>query len=137
MPPPFLISICETSLDDSVYLTETLHDDYTLYNGTPGTFVPANHRTHLCLLITGRTLDVVACDFSLIILSPLLSEMTFDESIVIELKFGRSPSFDHISLEFQALLLNFGIMHSKMKAENPFAIFLLEILMQVISWWWW
>ena len=61
-----------------------------------------------------------------------------DLSIVVEFKFGRknifftvlyrSPSFNHASPEFQAFLLNFKNLYPKIKTENPFAMFLLEIL---------
>ena len=35
----------------------------------------------------------------------------------------RSPSFQHNTPEFQDFLLNFKTLYSKIKAENPFAIF--------------
>ena len=60
-------------------------------------------------------------------------DFSFDESVVVELKFGRkkifvtalyrSPSFNHASPEFRAFLLNFKNLFSKIKAENPFAMF--------------
>ena len=67
-------------------------------------------------------------------------DLSFEESIVVLLKFGRkkifltvlyrSPSFNHTSHEFQAFLLNVKNLYSKIKAENPLLLcFLQEILM--------
>ena len=65
-----LISICEASLDDSVELPETLLNDYT--------FVPSNHppntRSGGIGLFFKNSLSVVR------------NYLSFDESIVIELK---------------------------------------------------
>ena len=65
-----LISICEASLDDSVELPETLLNDYT--------FVPCNHppntRSGGIGLFFKNSLSVVR------------NYLSFDESIVIELK---------------------------------------------------
>ena len=61
------------------------------------------------------------------------NDLSFDESIVIELKFGRkkifftvlyrSPAFNHASLKFQSFLSNFKHLNLKIKGENPFATF--------------
>ena len=113
-----LISICETSLNDSVTLPDTMLNDYT--------FEPANHPANTRRggvgLFFKNSLPVV-----------IRKDLSFDESIVVELKFGwkkvfftvlyRSPSFDHSSPEFQTFLLNFRNLYSKIKAENPFATF--------------
>ena len=60
-------------------------------------------------------------------------DLSFDECLVIELKFGRkkvffsvlyrSPAFKHNSPEFETFLLDFRNLHSKIQAENPFAMF--------------
>ena len=114
-----LISICETSLNDSVKLPDTLLNDYT--------FEPANHPANTRRggvgLFFKNSLPVV-----------IQKDLSFDESIVVELKFGRkkvfftvlyrSPSFDHTSPEFQAFLLNFRNLYSKIQAGNPFLIIL-------------
>ena len=60
-------------------------------------------------------------------------DLSFSESVVIELKFGRkkvfftvlyrSPSFVYNSPEFQDFIENFRTLHSKISAENPFAMF--------------
>ena len=65
------------------------------------------------------------------------SDLSFGESIVLELNFGRkrlfftvlyrSPVFNHTSFEFQSFLLNFENLYSRIKAENPLAMFLQAI----------
>ena len=113
-----LISVCETNLDDSVELPETLLNDFT--------FVPANHPLNIkhgvVVLFYKNSLPV-----------NVRRDLSFDESIVVELKFGRkiifltflyrSPSFDHASSEFRIVLSNFKNLYSKIKTENPFAMF--------------
>ena len=61
------------------------------------------------------------------------NDLSFEESIVAELKFGRnilfftvlyrSPAFDHNSPNFQAFLSDFSNLYAKIKAENAFAAF--------------
>ena len=113
-----LISVCENNLDDSVGLPESLLKDYT--------FVPANHPLYIIHGGVGLFYKN----------SPPVNvrrDLSFDESIVVELKFGRkktfltvlyrSPSFDHASPEFRFFLSNFKNLYSKIKTENPFAMF--------------
>ena len=97
-----LISVSKTSLNDSVELPEPLLDEYT--------FLPANNPTNTRRggvgLFYRNSLPVV-----------VRNDLSSDESIVVELKFGRkiifftvlyrSPAFNHNSLEFQAFLSNF------------------------------
>ena len=73
-----LISICETSLNDSVKLPETLPDEYT--------FVPVNNPTN-----TRRGGVGLFYKNSL----PLIirNDLSFGESIVVEVKFGRKKIF--------------------------------------------
>ena len=126
-----LISICETSLNDSVELPETLINDYT--------FVPANHpantrRGGVGLFFKNSLPVIVRHDLSL------------DETIVVELKFGRkkifftvlyrSPAFNHTSPEFHAFLSNFKNLYSKIKAENPFATFFTGDFNAHPQFWW-
>ena len=69
--------------------------------------------------------------------------MSFDECIVIELKFGRkkifftvlyrSPASKQGSPEFELFLSNFKNLHTNIMSENPYATFLLEILMVIPS----
>ena len=113
-----LISVCETNLDDSVELPETLLNDYT--------FVSANHPLNI-------KHGGVGLFYKNYLPTTVRRDMSFDESIVVELKFGwkeifltvlyRSPSFDHASPEFREFLLNIKNQYSNIKAENPFVIF--------------
>ena len=113
-----LISICETSLNDSVELPETLINDYTFVSANN----PANVRHGGVGLFFKNSLPVI-----------VRTDLSFDQSIVIEIKFGRkkiffivlyrNPAFSHNSLEFQVFLLNFKKLHSKIQCENPFATF--------------
>ena len=126
-----LISICETSLNDSVELPETLLDDYTCLPANN----PANVRHGGVGLLFKKSLPVI-----------VRNDLSFDESIVIELKFGRkkifvivlyrSPAFNHNSLEFQAFLSNFKILHSKTQGENPFAMFFTGDFNAHSQFWW-
>ena len=113
-----LISICETNLNDSVELPESLLNDYT--------FVPANN-----LLNTSNGGVGLFYKNSLQVI--VRNDLSFDESIVVELKFGRkkifftvlyrTPSCNHTSPEFQDFLSKFETLYSNIKTGNPFAIF--------------
>ena len=97
-----LFSVCETNLNDSVELPETLLNDFS--------FEPANHPSNSkhggVGLFYKNSLPV-----------NVRRDLSFEESIVVELKFGRkkvfftvlyrSPSLNHASPEFQTFLLNF------------------------------
>ena len=126
-----LISICESSLNETVGLPETLLDDYT--------FVPANKpgntRHGGVGLFYKNSLPVIIRNY-----------LFFDESIVVELKFGRknifftvlyrSPSFKYTSPEFRAFLSNFKKLHSQIQAENPFATFFTGDFNAHSQFWW-
>ena len=113
-----LISICETSLNDSVEFPEPLLNEYTFVSANN----PANKRHGGVGFFYQNSLPVV-----------VRNELSFDESIVLELKFGRkkifvtvlyrSPASDHNSPNFQTFLSNFSNLYTKIKAENPFATF--------------
>ena len=99
-----LISICETSLNDSVELPDTLLYDYTFVTGRN----PVSSRNGGVGLFYKNSLPVI-----------VRNDLSFGESIVVELKFGRkkyfllflyrTPSFNHTSPEFQDFLSNFEI----------------------------
>ena len=126
-----LISICETSLNDSIVLPETLLNDYT--------FVPANNPANVrhggVGLFFKNSLPVI-----------VRNDLSFDESIVIELKFGckkifftvlyRSPAFNHTSRKFQTFLSNFTNLHLKIQGENPFATFFVGDFNTHSQFWW-
>ena len=113
-----LISICETNLTDSLVPNVPQIEGYT--------FEPANHPDNVTHggvgLFYKNSLPIV-----------VRRDLSFSESLVVELKFGRkkifftvvyrSPSFAHNSREFQDFMENFRNLHSKVTAENPFAIF--------------
>ena len=126
-----LISICETSLNDSVALPGTLLNDYT--------FVPANNPANV-------RHDGVGLFFKNSLPVIVRNDLSFDESIVIELKFGRkkifftvlyrSPAFHHTSLKFQTFLSNFKNLHLKIQGENPFATFFAGDFNARSQFWW-
>ena len=113
-----LISICETNLKDSLIPQVPELNGYT--------FLSANH--------PGNTTHGGVGIFykSSLPVTPR-RDLSFSESIVLELNFGRkkifftvlyrSPAFKHNSLEFEAFLLNFKTLYTKIEAENPFATF--------------
>ena len=126
-----LISICETSLNDSVELPETLLNDYTFVPAN----TPANTKHGGVGLFYKNSLPVI-----------IRNDLSFDESIVMELKFGRkrffftvlyrTPSFNHTSPEFQDFLSNFENLYSKIKSENPFATFFTGDFNAQSQLWW-
>ena len=97
-----LISICETSLNDSVELPDNLLNDYTFIPANN----PANSRNGGVGLFYRNSLPVI-----------IRKDLSFNESIVVELKFGRKKIFftvlyrslssNHTSPEFQDFLSNF------------------------------
>ena len=113
-----IISLCETSLNSDIEIPDPLLNDYT--------YISANHPQNVCQGGVG-----LLYKNSL----PLKSrkDLAFDESIVVELNFGRkkifftviyrSPSTHHSSPEFNEFIENFKNLHNKIKAENPYATF--------------
>ena len=126
-----LISICETGLNDSVELPEVLLDDYKFVSANN----PANTRHGGVGLFYKDSLPAT-----------VRNDLSFDESIVLEIKFGqkrifftviyRSPSSGHNSPEFQTFLSNFKNLYSKIKAENPFATFFSGDFNAHSQFWW-
>ena len=126
-----LISICETCLNNSVELPETLLEEYT--------FVPVNNSANTRRggvgLFYKNSLPVV-----------IRNDLSFAESIVVEMKFGRkfffftvlyrSPAFDHNSPNFQTFFSNFSNLYAKIKAENPFAVFFTGDFNAHSKYWW-
>ena len=114
-----VISICERSLNDSVELSEALLYDYI--------FVSANN--------TGNTRHGGVGLFYRNNLPIIVRiDLSFEESIVVELKFGRkklsyievlhSLAFSHTSPQFRTFLSNFKNCLFNIMAENPLATFL-------------
>ena len=126
-----LITICETSLSDVIELPETQLDEYR--------FVPANNPAN-------TRHGGVGLFYKTSLPFIVRNDLSFDESIVVELKFGprkifftvlyRSPSSNHTSPEFQTFLTNFENLYSKIKAEKPFATFFAGDFNAHSSLWW-
>ena len=126
-----MISICETSLNDRVEIPEPLLNEYTFVSAIN----PANKRHGGVGLFYKNSLPVA-----------VRSDLSFDESIMVELKFGRkkifftvlyrSPASDHNSPSFQTFLLNFKNLHTKIQAENPFATFFTGDFNAHSQFWW-
>ena len=113
-----LISLCETSLNDSVEIPDPLLKEYT--------FLAANHPDNV-------SHGGVGLFYKNSLPLKYRSDLSFDESIVVELKFGRkkifftviyrSPSVKHNSPEFDEFLKKFKTLHSNIQAEKPYANF--------------
>ena len=113
-----IISLCETSLTDESASNVPEFDGYT--------FVPANHPDNVphggVGIFYKNSLPLI-----------VRQDLSFNESLVVELKFQRkkifftvlyrSPSFKQNSLEFQNFLTNFKTLNTNLKAEKPFAMF--------------
>ena len=85
-----LISICETCLSDSIELPETLLDEYTFVPVNN----PANTRRGGVGLFYKNSLPVV-----------IRNDLSFEESIVAELKFGRKKYFLLFCIEVLPLII--------------------------------
>ena len=126
-----MISICETSLNDSVVLPGSLLNLYT--------FVPADNPAN-------TRHGGVGLFYKNILPMIIRNDLSFNESNVVELKFGRkrifftvqyrSPACDHTSPEFQAFMSNFEHLYLNIKAENPFATFFTGDFNAHSQFWW-
>ena len=112
------ISICETSLNDSVELPETLLVS-----------------TSLCLQTILQTQDMVEWHSYKNSLPVIVRyDVSFDESIFTVLY--RNPSSNHASPEFQTFLANFEHFYSQIKAEKPLATFFTGDFNAHAQLWW-
>ena len=126
-----LISVCETNLNNSIELPEPLLNDYN--------FISANHPGNVSHggvgLFYKASLPVVH-----------RSDLSFDECIVIELKFGRkkifftvlyrSPASKQGSPEFELFLSNFKNLHANIMSETPYATFFTGDFNGHSQFWW-
>ena len=113
-----LISICETSLNDSVELPDPL-----LNNDTFVSSISPNNRRHGGVGLLHKN------SFPLTV----RVDIAFNETIVVELKFGgkqifftalyRSPAYNNGTAEFEDFLTNFKNLHATIKDEDPHAMF--------------
>ena len=126
-----LISICKTSLNDSIKLPDILLTDYTFVHSKN----PANTRHGGVGLFYKNSLPV-----------KIRYDLCFDESIVVELKFGRkkifftvlyrSPASNYTSPEFMAFLSNVSNLYTKINNENPYASFFTGDFNGHSQFWW-
>ena len=120
------VSLCETTLNESIEIPDPLLNDYT--------FIAANHPDN----VTHGDVELF-CKISLPL--KLRNDLAFRESIVVEHKFGRkkmfftviyrSPSFKYSSIEFNDFISNSKVVHTKIQAENTLLPFILEISMVI------
>ena len=106
-----IISICETSLNDSVELPETLLNDCA--------FVPANNPSN-------TSHGGVGLFFKTCLPVVIRDDLSSDEAVVVELKFGRkkifftvlyrSSAFNYTSPEFQTFLVYSKNLHLNIQA---------------------
>jgi exonuclease III len=83
-----LISICETSLNDSIEIPDPLLNDYT--------FITANHPDNV-------THGGVGLFYKNTLPLKRREDLSFDETIVVELKFGRKKYFSRFCTELHLL----------------------------------
>ena len=126
-----LISINETCINDSVVIPDVLIDNYTFVNANNS----SNSRHGGVGLFYKNSLPV-----------KVRNDISFDESIVVELKFGRkklfytvlyrSPAFKYSSPEFDQFLINFENLFQNIRSENPTAMFFMgDLNGHSLSWW--
>ena len=108
----------ETCLNDTIEIPETLLENYTFINANSA----ANHRHGGVGLFYKNSLPLKVRD-----------DLSFAETIVIELKFKRksifytifyrSPASSLNSPEFSKFVDDFKNLHSKISVEKPLAMF--------------
>ena len=126
-----IFSLCETSLSSESEIPDPLLNDYT--------FIPANHPDNVCHGGVGLFYK------NSLSLKPR-TDLAFNKSIVVELKFGRknifftvlyrSPSIHHSDPEFQNFINNFENLYTNIKSENPFASFFVGDFNGHSEFWW-
>ena len=113
-----IISLCETSLTNETVDKVPVIEGYT--------FLSANHPSN----IARGGVGIFYKNSLPLIVRP---DLSFDESLVVEVKLQRkkifftvlyrSPSAKSNSVEFQTFLRNFRNLKTSLSAENPFAMF--------------
>ena len=126
-----IMSLCETSLGNEEALPENIFPGY-LYH-------PCNHPS-------GEKKGGVGMFYKDTLPIIIRSDLSFDECIVAELRFGRkkifftvlyrNPMHKATSPEFHTFVENFSILHSKILNEKPyFVIFTGDFNAHSINWW--
>ena len=113
-----MISLCETSLNDSVELLEPLLENFTSVRCNN----PNNIRHGGVGLFYEESLPLV-----------VRHDLGFNKTIVVEFKFGRkkiffsllyrSPAYANGAPEFESFLQNFQDLLNEIKGENPYSMF--------------
>ena len=116
-----IISLCETSLNDQVKMpdpSEYLNNEYSFIQANK----PDNTRHGGVGLFYKNSLPLKE-----------RKDLSFSESIVVELKYGRkkifftvlyrSPASNHTSAEFVNFVSNFKDLYSKIRQEKPYMTF--------------
>ncbi len=121
-----LISLCETSLNSEIEIPDPLLNEYS--------FLPANHPDNVSHGGVGLFYK------NSLPLKPR-PDLAFDESIVVELKFGRkkifftvlyrSPSIHYSNPEFQNFIDDFENLYTNIKLKIHLLPFSLAILMVI------
>ena len=112
-----IISLCETSLNDSIELPNALIANYK--------FIPCNS-------LSGKKQGGVGLFYKESLPLKVRNDLSFDECIVVELIFGhkhvfftvlyRNPCNKFDSAEFKSFLDNFENLYNKIKHENPYLV---------------
>ena len=118
-------------MNDSIEIPDPLLNDYT--------FLPANHPDNV-------THGGVGLFYKDTLPLKHRTDLSFDESIVVELKFGRkkifytvlyrTPSLKYNSAGFNEFIENFKSLHSRIQLENPYAVFYLGDFNGHSKLWW-
>ena len=126
-----LISLTEIALNDSVDVPHDLLDDYT--------FVFKNN-------VSNTRHGGVGIFYRNSLPLTVRNDLGFEEALVVELNFGRkkifftvlyrSPSNFTGSPEFENFLQNFDDLHTKLKSENPYAVFYAGDFNGHSQFWW-
>ena len=126
-----IISLCETGLNSEIEIPEPLLNDYT--------FIAANHPGNVCH-------GGVGLFYKNSLPLKLRPDLALNESIVVELKFGRkkifftvlyrTPSVHHSDSEFQNFIDNFDKLHHDILNEKPYGIFYTGDFNAHSEFWW-
>ena len=126
-----IISICETSINDSVNLPDVMLENYS--------FIPSqnhgNSKHGGVGIFYKNTLPV-----------KVREDLSLHDTIVLELKFGRkkifftvlyrSPAYNLGSPQFENFLLNFKNLYENIKKENPYTTFFTGDFNGHSQYWW-
>jgi len=126
-----LISLCETSLNDTVELPDTMLENYTFISSNN----PNNTRTGGVGLLYRSSLSV-----------KVRNDLSFPESLVIEILIGkkkvffsviyRSPANKYGTQKFNEFLDNFRNLYENIKKEKPYTTYFVGDFNGHSNLWW-